>query len=128
MTLALSGLVLHTNDLQKAVAFYTACGLPLVERRHGGPAHHTCSLSGVHFALYAHGEGAGSLAAQSGSTLGITVPDLQGALNALRKLGAKIVEEPRPRPWGVSAIVEDPDGRKVELLATQSEMTGPVPR
>jgi catechol 2,3-dioxygenase-like lactoylglutathione lyase family enzyme len=125
MTLALSGLQLHARDLAKSVAFYTACGLPLVERRHGGPVHHTCSLGGVHFAIYPDDAASGP---QSASTIGITVPNLQNALNALRALGAKIVEEPRPRPWGVSAIVEDPDGRRVELLATQSEMTGPVPR
>ena len=55
MTLALSGLVFHARDIAKSVAFYTACGLPLVERKHGGPVHHTCSLSGVHFAIYPEG-------------------------------------------------------------------------
>lgn len=122
---AFSALVLYAQDLDKSVAFYRACGLPLVERRHGGPTHYTCALGGVHFALYAATAENGP---QGGTTVGITVADLQKTLDAARATGARLVEEARPRPWGVSAALQDPDGRKVELLAMQTEMTGPVPR
>jgi catechol 2,3-dioxygenase-like lactoylglutathione lyase family enzyme len=121
----LSAVTLHVTDLDKSVAFYRACGLVLVERRHGGPTHFSCALNGVHLALYAATATAGP---QTSTSIGLTVPDLQKALDSVRATGAKLLEEARPRPWGLSAAVEDPDGRKIELLATQTEMTGPVPR
>ncbi len=123
--LAVSALVLHANDLDKSVAFYRGCGVGLVERRHGGPVHFACAVGGVHVSVYASVH---EQPPQTGTALGLTVADLQGAVTALKLLGATVIEEARPRPWGVSAILQDPDGRRVELLGTHTEMTGPLPR
>lgn len=123
---SLAALVLTCKDLEASVRLYRAIGVELKEARHAGPLHYTASLSGVHLALVAH-DGV-ERGPQSATQLALSVSDLEGALNAARALGASVVQAPAARPFGVSAVVEDPDGRRLELVAMRIEMTGPMPR
>jgi len=39
----------------------------------------------------------------------------------LGALGSTIVQQPNAMPWGVRAVVSDPDGRPVEIFTPQPE-------
>ncbi len=122
---ALAAVVIVCRDLQKSVTFYKALGVDVRETKQGGRVSFTCALGGVHFALRPpDGVERGS---QSGQQLGFMIANLDGALEALAAAGGTILEKPTPKPWGVTALVEDPDGRKVELVSTRVELTGPMP-
>lgn len=125
---AIAAVTLVCQDLSASVRFFRALGFDLREAR-GGPSalagQFTCGLGGVQLALAAADSAASG--AYGGTQLGFIVSNLGGALEAVRALGARVLQEPAPRPWGITAAVEDPDGRRIELVATQSEVTGPMP-
>ncbi len=141
---AIDALVLHTTRLADSIAFYSAIGVPLEEERHDdGPVHWACELGPVHFAVFevetagrvsgddggAAGAGARVVASgpspgrrQPGATqFGFQVSNLQTAVDALRRCGAAILQEPEDVPWGRRAVIADPDGRPVELNQASAE-------
>jgi lactoylglutathione lyase len=124
MPVTVAAIVLSCRDLEASVRFYKAVGLDLKETKHGGPTHHTCSLGGVHFALYA---GTSEIAPQAATQISLTCDRLDLALQQARELGATVLEPPAPKPWGLTTVLADPDGRRVELLQTRVELTGPMP-
>jgi lactoylglutathione lyase len=123
---SLAALIITCKDLEASVRLYRAVGVDLKEARHSGPLHYTASLGGVHFAL--HPTDGVPREAQSGAQVALLVNDLEASLGAARALGAPVLQTPAPRPFGVSAVIEDPDGRRLELVAMRIEMTGPMPR
>lgn len=123
---SLAALTLTCKDLEASVRLYRAVGVDLKEARHGGPLHYAASLGGVHLALV--GPDGVERGAQSGTRVALLVNDLESALDAARALGAPVLQAPAARPFGVTAVVEDPDGRRLELVAMRIEMTGPMPR
>jgi len=128
----LGALILFAADLAHTVAFYRALGVPLAEERHeDGPAHFACELGPVHLAVFAAepGSPAPDSPAPSGRTgrapsfraggstfPGFAVPSIETALGAARALGAPVLQEPAEYPWGTRAVIEDPDGRAIELF------------
>lgn len=103
-------------DPRRTVAFYRALGLPLEEERHDdGPLHFACEVGGAHIAVYGAPKGKRRPGRTHGAMLGFRVGNLVKTLGALKRTGAKVVVEPQKVPWGRRAIVQDPDGRKVEL-------------
>jgi uncharacterized glyoxalase superfamily protein PhnB len=101
------------------VAFYRSLGIPLVEEDHGdGVVHWACELGDVHFAVFdaaAPGDALGYH--EAGSTLcGFVVDDVVAAIELLRSASAIVVQEPIEMPWGLRAVVLDPDGRPVEVF------------
>lgn len=125
---AIAAVTFTCKDLEASLRFYKALGFELREAKHGPAAaakQFTCGLGGVQFALAP--DGAGGLGPQTGSSLGLMVSNLEGALAAVRSAGGRVVGEPTPKPWGITAAVEDPDGRRLELVATRVEVTGPMP-
>ena len=111
-------IVIHAADLEATVAFYQAIGLPLASESHGeGPEHYACELGGAHFAVYPAKTGGRAPGRRDagGTLLGLRVADLEGSVDALRKVEARVIVEAESVPWGRRALVEDPDGRVIEL-------------
>jgi catechol 2,3-dioxygenase-like lactoylglutathione lyase family enzyme len=101
-------LVLRTNKLEDLKAFYSTLGARFVSERHGsGPNHYSARLGDLVLELYPTPDGT---LPDPGLRIGLTVDDLHGAL---RSLGQAVT--PRQTPWGLRAVVRDPDGRAVEL-------------
>jgi predicted enzyme related to lactoylglutathione lyase len=122
---ALAAVIFQCQQLDKSVEFYRALGVDVRETKHGGTVHFSCSLGGVHFALYP-GDGT-ARGPQSGCQLGLMITNLDGSLAAATALGASVLAPPVQKPWGMTAMLEDPDGRKIELVNTKGEATGPMP-
>jgi lactoylglutathione lyase len=120
MAVSVGALVLFAADLDRAVEFYEAIGLELEPEQHDedDPVHFVTDLDGCHVAIFpAEHPGAAPAARSSGETMvGFRVPAVEVAVDAARELGAPILQEPDDYPWGRRALVEDPDGRRIEVF------------
>ena len=106
--------VLRTADLERLRAFYAALGLALVSEQHGGgPVHYSAAAGPVTLELYPATDTVGP---DPTTRVGFAVDDAGRACAVLRAAGHTVRAEPKASPWGVRAVVLDPDGRSVELL------------
>ena len=124
MPVRLGALVLFTSSLETTVAFYRAMGIDLAEEDHGdGAMHFAAELDGCHFAVFpASGISRSPGLREPGcSFVGIAVESVRAALEGVRSLGAPVLEDPTHYPWGIRAVVADPDGRPVEIFEPPSD-------
>ena len=114
----LSALILFTNRMDAVVEFYRAIGVPLEAEQHDDrPLHYACDLGSTHIAVFESSPGDAPEFRSGGSSFaGFSVQSLEVALEAASSVNAKIIREPIEYPWGVRALVSDPDGRVVELF------------
>jgi lactoylglutathione lyase len=114
-----SSLVLFSANLERARAFYRAVGLNLDDEDHGGgPVHYAADVGGIHFAIFAAQPSSGPaprLREAASSFPGFYVTSLDDTLAALAALGAPVLTTHQARDWGCRVVVEDPDGRAVEI-------------
>lgn len=107
-------LVIRAADPGASVLFYeTVTGRTFSPEKHGsGPEHFTAKLGAALFEIYPLAE-----KPPSNVRLGFEVADLDGTVSQVREAGYEVVSEPKDSPWGRRAVVADPDGNRVELLA-----------
>ncbi|MFE3758505.1 VOC family protein [Nocardia tengchongensis] len=100
-------LVLYVEDIEASREFYAALGLGLVREQHGrGPVHYSVTLDGGEVVeLYPRGARPATRV-----RLGLTVPDIDAAIESVRQLNSDIRAHDDS-----SAIVVDPDGNSIEL-------------
>ncbi len=125
----LGALVLFAANLERSVEFYRAIGIDLHLDDHdhaAAPAHYAADLGGCHFAVFPAAQPGRSPAFRTagGDFPGFAVADVRRTVEALRGLGAEVTQEPSPYPWGVRAVVTDPDGRPVEIYTPPDEGEG----
>lgn len=128
LNIKLGSLIFFTPQLADSVAFYQLLGLPLDQETHEetGAEHYAADVNGVHIAFYEATSGEAPRWRVGGCTWpGFVVADLSTTLAQLRARGINVLSEPEERPWGTRVVVEDPDGRPIELwenaeAATQS--------
>jgi len=109
---ALSLVVLRCANIQAAKDFYSLLGLAFVEEQHGkGPRHFSAAIGSLVLEIYP------CQADQPSAPLriGFRVPSLNQTIAVLRSSHARIVREATDSPWGRHAVVEDPDGNRIEL-------------
>ncbi len=106
--------VIRSADLDRSARFFAAVGVRLAPERHGtGPKHLAGQAGGAVLEVYPSGD-TGSTA---GVRLGFRVPSLAGVLASLAEVEAVVVvSPPKKSPWGLRAVVTDPDGHRVELV------------
>ncbi len=98
-------------------------GIDLAEEDPGdGVLHFAAELDGCHFAVFpASGTSRSPRLREPGcSFAGIAVESLRATLESVEKLGAPVLEDPTRYPWGIRAVVADPDGRPVEIFEPPS--------
>jgi lactoylglutathione lyase len=123
MSTTVGAVILFTSRLEACARFYRAVGLDLRDERHeDGPAHLACDIDGIHVAVFeADGDGQAPAFREAGcSFIGFAVDSVDDALAAVAGLGAPVRQEPARYPWGRRAVVDDPDGRPVELFEPAS--------
>jgi lactoylglutathione lyase len=114
----MASLVLFAADLSRTAEFYRAIGLDLEHEDHGeGPVHFALELGDVHFAIYpTEVSGRAPARRAAGSSFpGFYVAALDEVTESLRRMGVTILSEHDQMPWGCRVVVEDPDGRSVEI-------------
>ena len=103
--------VLRCADLEWSRAFYELLGMTFTRHAHGsGPEHFAHEDGRGVFELYP--QATGSTGDNTG--LGFAAGDLAGAHDTFARAGFQpgAVKE---NEWGVSFVVRDPDGRRVEI-------------
>jgi lactoylglutathione lyase len=110
-------LVLRASDAARTRRFYEALGLAFsVEQHETGALHYACELGGTVLEIYPGREAHAQEPNSGGATmLGFSVGDLDAAFTAATAQGAHVRRAPSETQR--RAVVEDPDGRVVELTA-----------
>ena len=110
-------IVLRATDLDRTLEFYRLLGLEFVQEQHGsGSIHFSAQIGGTVIEIYPGQPGTAPDRKTAGATtIGFRVVSLDAILE---QSGAKILTPPQSSPWGRRAVVEDPDGRAVELNET----------
>jgi lactoylglutathione lyase len=114
----IASLVLFAADVDKTADFYRTLGLELEHEDHGeGPVHFAMELGDVHFAIYpTEVSGRAPARRAAGSSFpGFYVNALDEVTRSLRQMGARVLTEHEQMPWGCRVVVEDPDGRAIEV-------------
>ena len=105
--------VIRAADVGRSARFYRLLGLDFTQHRHGkGPEHYASESGPVVFEIYPRQSDAGS---SLGLRIGFQVASVDETVTALQGAGAAIVSPPKDSPWGRRAVVDDPDGHRVEL-------------
>ena len=104
--------VIRSNDLEVSQAFYSAIGLEFVEEQHvNGPVHLAATLVECVFEIYP----SNGSASNTGTRLGFEVDSIADILEALGDQVKIIKPASREEGNNLHAVLEDPDGHKVEL-------------
>lgn len=104
--LQLNLLVLRCQALEASKRFYERLGFHFVKEQHGdGPIHYASQEAGMVFELYPSPEDD----VADRTRLGFSVPSLEEIVARLETVNRHIIAD------DVVYIVQDPDGRKVEL-------------
>lgn len=108
-------IVLRSRDLDRAHSFYCALGLSFVRHSHGnGPVHLASESGGQVFEIYPLTENA---TPTSSTRVGFSVPSVDVTYASLLTAGGTSVTPPTDSEWGRRAVVVDPDGHRIELIA-----------
>jgi predicted enzyme related to lactoylglutathione lyase len=109
---------LFATDAEATAAFYRAIGLELIDEAHDdGPVHFAVELGDMHFAIHSAQTPPGPAERRAGgsSSPGFYASSLDLVSNVLASTGARVLTEHEEMPWGCRIVVEDPDGRPVEV-------------
>jgi lactoylglutathione lyase len=113
-----SSIVLYSAQPDRALTFYRLIGIQFEEEDHGdGAVHAATDLGGVHVAVFPAAErGRAPARRVAGSTfVGFYVDSLDETLAGLSATGAAVLVGHEVQVWGCRVVVEDPDGRPVEI-------------
>ena len=114
MPLKLQLLVLKTADPQALKAQYELLDIRFVQHRHGnGPMHFSAQVDGLVLEIYPLPKSA--TAADHTTRLGFQVEDLDQTLEKLEGSNWRVVNGAAIGEFGYRAVIQDLDGRKVEL-------------
>ena len=108
--------VLRVADIDRAATFYRLLGFEFVKHAHGnGPQHYAAERDGFVFEVYPATPAQG---VSSTTRIGFVVDNVDDAASKLGSFeGAKLVSPPMDSEWGRRAVVADPDGHRIELVA-----------
>ena len=107
-------IVIRTADMQRLVAFYELLGLNWEYHRHGeSPFHYSTEVNETVLEIYPLAKE--QVGADKNLRLGFGIERFEETMMLLKEKGVRFFSEPREADFGFSAIVIDPDGRKIEL-------------
>ena len=112
MKLTVNLLVLRCKDIEVTRCFYEKLGLAFVEEQHGsGPRHYSWESGGFVLELYPAAEGQAD-----NVRIGFSIPVLDDLADDFRHhADVNILKQPTMTADRVVMLLQDPDGRKVEL-------------
>ncbi len=124
MKVSIGSIVFRAADLDASLAFYQALGLEFVQERHGtGPTHYSCEMGATVIEIYPGKPGVALDRKIAGSvTVGFQVAHIDAVVDVLQARGFAILSAPKDGDWGWRAVVQDPDGRAIELSQTKADL------
>lgn len=113
LTVELSLIVLRSANPEHSAGFYQALGLSFVKHWNGsGPEHFASQLGPVVLEIYNQRD---DQECTSATRLRFRVQSVDIVAALAEESGGKILSHPRDSEWGRRAVVQDPDGHKIEL-------------
>ena len=110
----LSLLVIRTGDIARPADFYRLLGLEFEYHKHErSPYHYSATIGNTVLEIYPLARGQAE--PDKELRLGFLLDNFDSVIGILREHQASFVSEPMHTAYGFSAIVKDPDGRKIEL-------------
>lgn len=107
-------LLIRTSDPEILKSQYEGLGFTFDYHQHGnGPFHYASEKDGFVFEIYPLTKSMDK--ADNSLRLGFVVEDLPYAIDKIKKTSWKILTEITQTEWGLMAIIQDLDGRKIEL-------------
>lgn len=114
-------IVIKTNQLEKQKVFYEKLDLVFHKEKHGkGPEHFCTSIENQSVVFEIYPLPKNQTIPDTTTRLGFQVNDLEKTINNILKIGAKIKKEIRDTEFGRLAVVEDFDGRSIEIYQKRS--------
>jgi lactoylglutathione lyase len=107
-------IVIKTNKLDELAAFYSDLGFNFEYHQHGkGVFHYAAEVDDIIFEIYPLSKN--MITPDATTRLGFKIEYLDNLISNLREKGIKIISEPCLTEYGYVSIIEDLDGRKIEL-------------
>ena len=107
-------LVIRTQNPEALKEQYEELGFQFQHHKHGkGPFHYAHEEKDFVFEIYPLKKSQET--ADNSLRMGFAIEELENSLEKLRQTNWKIISEVQDSEWGKFAIIQDLDGRKVEL-------------
>jgi len=112
-------LVIRTSEPKKLAKFYELLGIAFQYHRHGkGPFHYSAEIEKMVFEIYPFLKS--QKEPDSSLRLGFSIKNIDALFEEFEKNEVKILKNPEISEWGYFGIIEDPDGRKIEIIELES--------
>jgi lactoylglutathione lyase len=110
--------VIRCANIDASAAFYRLIGLEFEKHKHGtGPEHYAASEGTWTFELY---PASAKFPASSSTRIGFAVESCDEVVDQLLGAGFSLDTIPADSTWGRRAVVQDPDGHRVELSSASA--------
>lgn len=107
-------LVIRTENPETLKSQYELLGFKFDYHRHGkGPFHYACEKDGFVFEIYPLTKS--MTKADNSLRIGFDIENLEIVYEKIKESNWKIISEISQTEWGEMAIIQDLDGRKIEL-------------
>lgn len=107
-------IVIRSADMEALKSFYEHFGINWDYHRHGNsPLHYSAKIDKTLIEIYPLAKDQNSI--DGHLRLGFAIDDFDKAIIRLKNAGVNFVSDPTETEFGISAIVRDPEGRRVEL-------------
>ena len=108
-------IVIKTHKIHELQAFYSNLGGKFDYHQHGqGVFHYSTNINGIVFEIYPLPKKIAE--ADATMRLGFEVENLDTLIENLKNQAVTILTQPVQTEYGYMAIIEDLDGRKIELV------------
>lgn len=107
-------IVVRTSDIKALADFYSEFGLAFEYHKHGNsPYHYSSTIDKTVLEIYPLTKS--QTAPDKSLRLGFSIDNFETIVANLKENGTIFISEPGQTDFGFMTIVEDPDGRKIEL-------------
>jgi lactoylglutathione lyase len=112
-------LVIKTHQLDEIKAQYELLGFDFIYHNHGkGPFHYSAELGDLVFEIYPLPKN--RLIADDTTRLGFSIQDVKTKITELKNTNWKICSNVSETKWRTRAVIQDLDGRKIELITPKT--------
>ena len=107
-------LVIRTSDIERLSKFYTLFGLNFDYHKHDkSPYHYSATVDKTVVEIYPLTKT--QTEPDKSLRLGFSLDNFEHTIDLLKERGITFTSEVTQSEFGIMAIIEDPDGRKIEL-------------
>ncbi len=111
--------VIRAADIHNSANFYRNLDLEFELHSHGnGPQHYATLEGDTVFEIYPATE---KFPVSQSTRIGFAVTSCDAVVQRIQTQGHRIISRPKDSPWGVRAVVVDPDGHRVEITSKRTD-------